>query len=185
MKLLAASLLLAASALSPASGYFVVTSPSLNDQWVNGETHQVSWSKGAKDGVTSFDIEMSQLSATGLTLIAKNVPSSDGDQKSINILLQDVPPGNDYFLLFLNSTHGVMHGTSPRFTILPAGSNGNISSTTNPKAATVTVSGSPNPTQAFATTFPLVASDARRRASPLLGVGLGSLIWGWAAWTMF
>ncbi|KAJ7074418.1 hypothetical protein C8F01DRAFT_1215664 [Mycena amicta] len=169
---LAALCLLLAAALSPASGYFVVTSPSLNDQWINGEAHKVSWTKGAKDGITSFDIEMTRLSASGLTLVAKNVPSADSSQKSINILLQDVPAGDDYFLLFLNSTHGAMHGTSQRFSVLASGSSGgNMSSSTNPKAATVTVSGEPNPTQAFATTFALAASA--------LWCILG------AAWTLF
>jgi hypothetical protein len=50
----------------------MVTAPKLNDQWANGEARMVSWTKGANDGVTSFDIEMSRLSTDGLTLIAKN-----------------------------------------------------------------------------------------------------------------
>ncbi|KAJ6611792.1 hypothetical protein B0H10DRAFT_346422 [Mycena sp. CBHHK59/15] len=161
--------LVLAALFSSASSYFVVTAPELNDQWANGETRMVSWSKGALDGITSFDIEMSQLSTDGLTLIAKNVPSSDKSQTSINLLLQDVPPGDDYFLLFINSTHGVMHATSPRFSILASGSSTNSSTATNPKAATVTVSGSPNPTQAFATTFVLAANAAARPVLLLRG----------------
>ncbi|KAJ7632321.1 hypothetical protein FB45DRAFT_912150, partial [Roridomyces roridus] len=159
---------------SSASGYFMVTGPQLNDQWANGETRAVSWVKGANDGVTSFDIELSRLSSDGLTLVAKNVPSADKSQKSLNLLLQDVPAGDDYFLLFLNSTHGVMYATSPRFTILSSGGSSNGSTTTNPKAATVTVSGAPNPTQAFATTFPLAASDALRQRPLGLHVGRAS-----------
>jgi hypothetical protein len=99
-----------------------------------------------------------------------------------------VPPGDDYFLLFINSTHGVMHATSPRFSILPAGSTSNSSATTNPKAATVTVSGAPNPTQAFATTFAIATNGASRLVlrggktrgviSAVLGCVLG------AAWTL-
>ncbi|KAJ7156113.1 hypothetical protein C8R43DRAFT_999403 [Mycena crocata] len=172
---------------SSVSAYFVVTAPKLNDQWANGETRMVSWSKGALDGISSFDIEMSQLSTDGLTLIAKNVPSADSSEKSVNILLQDVPPGDDYFLLFLNSTHGVMHATSPRFSILAAGGASNSSTTTNPKAATVTVSGAPNPTQAFATTFAIVTSGALRsvlgpESWGVAAVMLGSLVG--AAWTL-
>ncbi|KAJ7929380.1 hypothetical protein B0H13DRAFT_1965087 [Mycena leptocephala] len=168
----------------------MVTAPKLNDQWANGEARMVSWTKGANDGVTSFDIEMSRLSTDGLTLIAKNVPSAESSQKSINILLQDVPPGDDYFLLFLNSTHGVMHATSQRFSVLPAGSSSNSSSATNPKAATVTVSGAPNPTQAFATTFALAANSASRPVLLLVGRqrwGVASAVVGCilgAAWTL-
>jgi len=165
-----ACLVLAALA-SSASAYFMVNAPKANDQWVNGDTRMISWTKGANDGVNSFDIEMSRLSTDGLTLIAKNVPSSDSSQKSINILLQDVPPGDDYFLLFLNSTHGVMYATSPRFSVLAAGSSSNSSSATNPKAPTVTVSGAPNPTQAFATMFALPANGARRPGQRLGIVG--------------
>jgi len=174
--------------VSSVSSYFVVTAPKLHDQWANGETRMVSWSKGALDGVSSFDIEMSQLSTDGLTLIAKNVPSTEKSEKSINILLQDVPPGDDYFLLFINSTHGVMHATSPRFSILPAGTASNSSTATNPKAATVTVSGAPNPTQAFATTFAIATNGVSRLlhggqtwgvASAVLGGVLG------ATWTLF
>ncbi|KAJ7093082.1 hypothetical protein C8R44DRAFT_835467 [Mycena epipterygia] len=176
--------------VSSASSYFVVTAPKLNDQWANGETRMISWTKGANDGISSFDIEMSQLSTDGLTLIAKNVPSADSSQKSINILLQDVPPGDDYFLLFLNSTHGVMYATSPRFSVLPAGTSSNSSSTTNPKAATVTVSGAPNPTQAFATIFALAANGASRpllllldgQARGVAGVMIGCVLG--AAWTL-
>ncbi|KAJ7184102.1 hypothetical protein C8R46DRAFT_449942 [Mycena filopes] len=105
MYLLRIPTLLVAGLVSSASAYFVVTAPKLNDQWANGDTRMISWVKGAHDGVTSFDIEMSRLNSDGLTLVAKNVPSADSSQKSINILLQDVPPGDDYFLLFLNSTH--------------------------------------------------------------------------------
>jgi len=161
----------------------MVSAPKLNDQWVNGEARMISWTKGANDGITSFDIEMSRLSTDGLTLVAKNVPSADSSQKSINILLQDVPPGDDYFLLFINSTHGVMHATSPRFSVLTAGASGNSSSATNPKAATVTVSGAPNPTQAFATTFPIAANGAR----PLIGGQTWGAVVGCvlgAAWTL-
>ncbi|KAJ7771876.1 hypothetical protein B0H16DRAFT_1515055 [Mycena metata] len=188
MYLLRTPALVLAALVSSASAYFVVTAPKLNDQWANGDTHMVSWVKGALDGVTSFDIEMSRLNSAGLTLIAKNVPSADSSQKSINILLQDVPPGDDYFLLFLNSTHGVMYGTSPRFTVLPSGSASNMSSTTNPNAATVTVSGAPNPTQAFATMFALAESGARRptlsggQTWGLTTVMVASLVG--AAWTL-
>lgn len=109
---------------------------------------------------------------------------------SLNILLQDVPPGNDYFLIFMNSTHGVMHATSPRFTVLPASSPAKAGQPTAiPDAPTVTVSGAPNPTQPFATTFPALAN------SVLASLGSAGQAWGLAtvmagcltgaAWTLW
>ncbi|KAK7023811.1 hypothetical protein R3P38DRAFT_2954347 [Favolaschia claudopus] len=185
-----AACLVLATLASTSSAYFMVTNPKLNDQWANGEARSISWTKGAKDGITSFDIEMSRLGADGLTFVAKNVPSADKSPKSINILLQDVPPGDDYFLLFINSTHGVMHGTSPRFTVLASGAQTNGSSGTNPSVPTVTVSGAPNPTQAFATTFALAANSASRPTLFLVGghrwgiaMTLVSCMLG-AAWTL-
>lgn len=79
-------------------------------------------------------------------------------------MLQDVPPGDDYFLIFINSTHGVMYATSDRFTILDSSStpNGTVLAP-DPSAATVLVSGSPNPTLTFATTFPAIDSGALPR----------------------
>ena len=74
----------------------------------------------------------------------------------MNVLLQDVPTGEDYYLLFIDSVHGVMYGSSPRFAIASSG-NG-TTPTAASGAATVTVSGGPNPTVGFATTFPASAN---------------------------
>jgi len=176
-----AACLVLSALVSSVSSYFVVTGPALNDQWANGDTRAVSWVKGVNDGVTSFDLEMSQLTTDGLTLIAKNVPSGDSSQKSINIQLQDVPPGDDYFLLFINSTNGAMYATSPRFTVLASGGTSNGTTTTNAKAATVTVSGAPNPTAPWATTFAIATSAASRPTfaglSTLLLAAVWTLLW--------
>ncbi|KAJ7231457.1 hypothetical protein B0H12DRAFT_1077148 [Mycena haematopus] len=173
--------LVLAAFVSCASAYFVATAPQLNDQWANGQTRLVAWTKGVNDGVTSFDIEMSRLSIDGLSLVAKNgwcivalalfapvevhYSALDAIVPKVNkILLQDVPPGDDYYLLFINSTCGTLYATSPPFSVLPAGaSSTNGSTATNSKAATVTVSGAPNPTQTFATTFALVTNGASRQ----------------------
>ncbi|TCD60767.1 hypothetical protein EIP91_009536 [Steccherinum ochraceum] len=71
---------------------------------------------------------------------------------SLNVELQDVPPADDYYLLFVNSTIGVKYGTSSMFSIRAASN----ATTTSPdaNAPTVTISGSPNPLSVFATTFP-------------------------------
>lgn len=74
------------------------------------------------------------------------------------IILRDVPAGDDYYVTFINSTHGLMYSLSQRFTILP---NSSGQSSSNPPfskrgkqtLATVTVSGAPNPTSGFAYTF--------------------------------
>jgi len=142
-----------------ASAYFMISQPTVGSSWTNGEANFLSWTKGVLDDIDTFDIEMTRLSQDGLTFVAKDVPATK--DKSLNIFLQDVPPGDDYFLLFINSTHGLMYSTSSRFTILPSGTQANATQPSVDGAApTVTVSGSPNPTAAFATTFPPASNAA-------------------------
>lgn len=166
--------------------YFIISSPAAQSQWQNNVANLITWEKAVLDGIYGFDVEMARMSTDGLTLVARNVPST---QKRLNILLQDVPAGDDYFLIFINSTHGLMHATSSKFSVLASSA---TPSTTPPSPAegipTVTISGSPNPTQQFATTFPAIASGGLRSVLEstqvnallvtLLGVGFG------AAWTI-
>ncbi|KAF9470278.1 hypothetical protein BDN70DRAFT_889166 [Pholiota conissans] len=112
-------LVLAFLVSSVCASYFVITEPQAKTEWVNGSPHLVQWTKGLLDDINGFDMEMTRLSKDGLTLVAMNVPAS---QDKLNILLQNVPAGDDYFLVFINSTHGVMHATSPRFAVLDASS---------------------------------------------------------------
>ncbi|KAF9456911.1 hypothetical protein BDZ94DRAFT_1314710 [Collybia nuda] len=158
-----------------AAAYFVITEPTRESQWTNGVANPVTWRKGVLDGIAGFDVEMARLSQDGLTFVARNVPSKSA---SLNILLQDVPPGDDYFLIFINSTHGVMHATSPRFAVLPASSPAKASQPTAiPDAPTVTVSGAPNPTRPFATTF------AAAENGVLASLGSAGQAWGLASVT--
>jgi hypothetical protein len=121
----------------------------------------MKWQKGLLDGIVTFDVEMARLGTDGLTLVAKNVPAA---QESLNILIQDLPSGDDYFLMCINSTHGVMYATSPRFSILDSGSSPTHGGLQPDSAApTVTVSGSPNPTKVFATTFPALLQNGAPR----------------------
>jgi len=155
-----------------AAAYFVITEPTRDSQWRNGDPNPVTWRKGVLDGIATFDVEMARLGQDGLTFVARNVPTTSS---SLNIMLQDVPAGDDYFLIFINSTHGVMHATSPRFTVLSASSpatSGQPTAISN--AATVTVSGAPNPTRPFATTFAAVANGA------LASFGIAGQAWGFA-----
>jgi len=172
--------------LQVSANYFIISSPAAQSQWQNNVANLITWEKGVLDDIYGFDVEMARMSTDGLTLVARNVPST---QKRLNILLQDVPAGDDYFLIFINSTHGVMHATSSKFTVLASSA---TPSTTPPSPAegipTVTISGSPNPTQQFATTFPAIASGGLRSVLEstqvyalvvtLLGIGFG------AAWTI-
>jgi len=135
-----------------ASAYFIITEPARNTRWKNNAVNLVSWQKGALDGIDSFDIEFARLAVDGNLFAAKDVPSS---QTSLNFLLQDVPAGDDYYVLLINSTHGVIHAVSSRFTILDSSdSSAPTGQAPFQDAPTVTVSGRPNPTQEFATTFP-------------------------------
>lgn len=181
-----ACIVLAFLSLQVSANYFVITAPAAQSQWQNNVANLVSWEKGVLDDVYGFDVEMARMSTDGLTLVARNVPAT---QKRLNILLQDVPAGDDYFLIFINSTHGVMHATSSKFTVLASSA---TPSTTPPSPAggvpTVTISGTPNPTQQFATTFPAIASGGLRSVLGVaqvntLMVTLVGIAFG-AAWTI-
>src|SRR4051794_33661376 len=100
------------------AGYFVINEPNSKTQWVNNAANVVTWSKGLKDGIYGFDVELARMSQDGLRLVARNVPVTPNN---INLFLSDVPEGDDYFLVFINSTHGIMHTTSDKFTILAPG----------------------------------------------------------------
>ncbi|KAF4569581.1 hypothetical protein EYR40_008559 [Pleurotus pulmonarius] len=151
--------------------YFVVTSPAEGTVWHVGAANPITWSKGVMDGINSFDIEMNRMSGDGLHFIARNVPNT---MHSLNVFLQDVPPGDDYFLLFVNSTHGVLHTTSKRFSVVSSDSGASPDS----NAPTVTISGAPNPTQAFATTYAAVPNGAIDNFGvPMLG--MMALLFGW------
>ncbi|KAI0369542.1 hypothetical protein BV20DRAFT_946060, partial [Pilatotrama ljubarskyi] len=169
--------------------YFVISQPSKGTQWSNNAVNPVSWTKGLLDGINSVDIELARLSQDGLIFVARDVPAS-GSTGALNLFLQDIPAGDDYYLLFLNSTHGVMYASSQRFAIGDA-NNGTAASPAN--APTVTVSGGPNPTAVFATTFPPSANGvsapgwkALEGASrPLIGVASAMLVCALGgAWTV-
>jgi len=155
--------------------YFRINQPAKGAEWVMGDTNYASWTMGLGQGIDSFDVELARLSTDGLLFVARNVPSS---ASSLPITLADVPPADDYFLLFLNSTHGVMYSMSQRFTVLPAGqSAANATAGKQPPVpkgqqllATVSVSGSPNPTSSFAYTFAPTAGAAPSRQAWSVGM---------------
>ncbi|KAK0485284.1 hypothetical protein EDD18DRAFT_704250 [Armillaria luteobubalina] len=155
--------------------YFMVKEPREGAQWSNSAVNVLEWEKGVWDGVTHFDVEMTRMSEDGITYIAYNVPAQPSSPTSLNIYLEDVPTGDDYFVLLINSTHGVMHCLSPRFSIVNAtasASSASSSVTPDSSIATVTVSGAPDPTKGFVTTF------ASRASSVVWGVGRGQAYGG-------
>jgi len=178
-------------AAQASAGYFLIDEPALKREWSNNAANLISWQKGVLDGINGFDVEMARMSTDGLMLVARNVPAKQG---RLNIMLQDVPPGDDYFLIFINSTHGVMHATSNRFTILsPSATPSATPPQVAPNVPTVTISGGPNPTMPFATTFAAIANGAvggLAAMAGLRGVHMAAWIWvvlGWvfgAVWTL-
>ena len=132
------------------------------------------------DGVNYLDLELTRMSVDGLILVARDGPSPTSVTSAfrlifffslspvpaasggINLALNSVPPGDDYFLLFVNSTHGLMYGTSQQFSITSSGS-GNTSAQPIPKKPTVTISGGPNPTAQFAATFGATSGAVQAR----------------------
>jgi len=145
--------------LAMAPSYFYITKPAAGDQWTQGQPHAATWIH-AVDGVDIVDVELARMSTSGLLLAAREVPTRWG---ALNLLLGEVPPGDDYYLIFLNVTHGLVYSISDQFTILPAAvSSSNSSAEVDPDSVhpTVTVTGSPGPTMAFAATFGPQAAGA-------------------------
>ena len=54
------------------TGYFVISEPAAQREWVNNAPNLVTWSKGLLDGVNGFDVEMARMSTDGLVLVARN-----------------------------------------------------------------------------------------------------------------
>ena len=52
--------------------YFVVNTPTVNMEWVNGVANPLSWTKGKLDGLNGIDIELARLSVDGLYKVASN-----------------------------------------------------------------------------------------------------------------
>ncbi|KAG2361103.1 hypothetical protein BDR07DRAFT_1334972 [Suillus spraguei] len=136
------------SSLIPVQAYFVVNQPGSSTSWKNGSPYPVSWTMGLKDGIDTFDIEITRLSRVGIYFVAKELPVT---MSSLNVVLQDVPAGDDYFLICINSTAGVTYSVSSRFSVIDANATGSNPSPAS--APTVTVSGVPNPLSHFAQTF--------------------------------
>ncbi|CAE6361038.1 unnamed protein product [Rhizoctonia solani] len=162
---------------SQPTAYLKIKTPSPQHPWQIGQSNGLSW-VSAFEGVTQFDIELARLKTDGLLFVARNVSTS---WTNLNIHLDSVPTGDDYYVLFLDSTHGNVYSMSERFSILAAGStptSGSVA-TANAGANEVTLKGGPNPTAQFAYTF--VSENAAlggwrdEWASRGVGLGMGAL----------
>ncbi|KAG8685896.1 hypothetical protein FRC09_014473 [Ceratobasidium sp. 395] len=147
--------------------YFKIKSPSPATPWLVGQANPITW-VSANEGVTQFDIELARLKTDGLLFVARNVSTS---WNNLNVMLDSVPAGDDYYVLFIDATHGNMYSISDRFSILAAGSTG-AAAPAVPTASTVTLKGGPNPTAQFAVTF---AGGSGALPTRLLGSQAG---WG-------
>ncbi|QRV85269.1 hypothetical protein RhiJN_27369 [Ceratobasidium sp. AG-Ba] len=148
--------------------YFKIKSPNPQTPWIVGQTNPVTW-VSANEGVTQFDMELARLKTDGLLFVARNISTS---WNALNIMLDSVPAGDDYYVLFLDSIHGNMYSMSDRFSILAAGNTppaGSVA-TPVPTVSTVTLKGGPNPTAQFVMTF---AGTSGGISTRLLGMQTG------------
>ncbi|EJU00623.1 hypothetical protein DACRYDRAFT_23037 [Dacryopinax primogenitus] len=150
--------------------YFLITSPTKGSVWTNNATNLVQWTAAVDElpnGI--FDVELARLSTDGLLFVARNVPIV---LNGLNIELDDVPNGDDYFLMFVDARPGISWSTSQRFSI--QNSNG-TTPVTDPTKPTATIAGGPNPTSGWGTTFAAATNDARR----MLTTTFAGLTPGW------
>ncbi|KAG1726739.1 hypothetical protein EDD22DRAFT_982791 [Suillus occidentalis] len=127
---------------------FGVNQPGSSTSWKNGSPYPVTW-------------DITRLSRGGIYFVAKALPIT---MSSLNVVLQDVPAGDDYFLICMNATVGRTYSVSSRFSVTDANATGS-----NPMAH-------PGPLSAFAQTFgPATNGVARpgwpgiRNQLPLIG----------------
>jgi len=148
--------------------YFGITTPTLNSNWTSNGLNTVRWTY-ANEGVQTVDMQLVRLTVDGVLPIAQAIPTTWG---GFNVVLQDAPEGDDYFVLLLDSSGSTMYSLSQRFTISSTASP--ASSPVPSPVASVTVSGAPNPTMKFAATYG-VSSASRASASKLSVTALCSL----------
>ncbi|CAE6442996.1 unnamed protein product [Rhizoctonia solani] len=139
------------SVLGGSPSYLKIKTPGSHHPWQVGQSNGLSW-VSAFEGVTQFDIELARLKTDGLLFVARNVSTS---WNTLNVHLDSVPTGDDYYVLFVDSTHGNVYSMSERFSILGAGSTPTAGTVATPSSGAnqVSLSGGPHPTAQFAYTF--------------------------------
>jgi len=161
------ALLSFASAQTPS--YFVITSPALNDTWTSSGLNVVKWAASTDQGISGFDVELLRLSNDGILPIARLVPLT---WSALNINLQGTPPGDDYFVVFLNYDSSIVYSVSARFSIAEKANPVNNAAI----GPTVTVSGGPGPTKLFAQTFAPSTAQTNRLSLPWTSIMFSATI---------
>lgn len=134
----------------------------------------ITW-EVAREDFDKFDVELARSESQGLKYVAHDgtfpsflnpdrypvvilslifssvVPLALG---GVNLELQSIDPGDDYFVIFLNASTGMILSLSDKFTIIAADDVDQDSNVgpANSKPS-VTIEGSPNPTKTWAFTF--------------------------------
>ncbi|KIR68479.1 hypothetical protein I312_100438 [Cryptococcus bacillisporus CA1280] len=155
--------------------YWPVSSPSPSNPWVLGEKNLLAWTTGSGTGVQSFDIQLHNANRSvmvGFLPIALRVPmerlptgyKNYGGELEID-LGSEVPTGDGFYLLFMNTYHGEVYAKSKKFSIY-ASTPSNYTSADLPTATiTATLLGAPNPTQQWAITLNGINQDATATAT--------------------
>ncbi|KZS89508.1 hypothetical protein SISNIDRAFT_469276 [Sistotremastrum niveocremeum HHB9708] len=172
--------------LAQTASYFNILSPTSSSVWSSDALGVLSWVTSPNEGIDNFDVELARISVSGLIFIARAVPTALG---FLNIELQSIPSGTDYFFMLVNSTNGQNFAISDKFTISSPNSSSSSSSIAgaNPVAGapTVTATGGPDPTVGFQATLGPVVGAAVRLGEGRVGQVAGLLAGLCAALVLF
>ncbi|AAW43128.1 hypothetical protein CNBD4010 [Cryptococcus deneoformans B-3501A] len=155
--------------------YWPVSNPDPSNPWVIGEKNLLAWTTGSGTGVQSFDVQLHNSNRSvmvGFLPIALRVPmerlpsgyKNYGGEMEVD-LGSNIPTGDGFYLLFMNTYHGEVYAKSKKFSIY-ASTPANFTSADLPTATvTATLSEAPNPTQQWAITLNGVDQDATATAT--------------------
>ncbi|WVQ65950.1 uncharacterized protein L199_004128 [Kwoniella botswanensis] len=178
MKLLSLLLPFLPLAFSLSTIYWPVTNPSETNPWVIGNKNLVAWKTGGGTGIESFDIQLHNSNRTimvGFLPIALRVPMEKlpgkkyyGGEIEVD-LVDGLPTGDGFFLIFMNTYHGEVYAKSPKFSIYAT----KPDNYTDPDLPTATVTATlttvPNPTQQWAMTLNGIDPDATASGTAIAG----------------
>ncbi|WVR06207.1 hypothetical protein IAU60_003237 [Kwoniella sp. DSM 27419] len=165
--------------LSLSTIYWPVTHPSKDNPWILGQKNLCAWTTGGGTGIDSFDIQLHNFNKSvmiGFVPVALRVPMEKLSSGSKNYggeievdLNLNLPTGDGFFLLFMNTYHGQVYSKSPQFSIYPSTPD-NFTAPDLPTATiTATVTRNPNPTQEWAITLNGIDPDATGKATQIAG----------------
>ncbi|OCF31303.1 hypothetical protein I317_02207 [Kwoniella heveanensis CBS 569] len=165
--------------LSISSIYWPVTHPSATYPWVLGQKNLVAWTTGGGTGIDSFDIQLHNFNSSimiGFIPIALRVPmerlptgkKNYGGEIEVDLNVQ-LPTGDGFFLIFMNTYHGEVYSKSPKFSIYSSTPDNYTEPDLPTATVTATVTTIPNPTQQWAITLNGIDPDATASAKNYAG----------------